>query len=73
MSRFNEDLGKVLKECRLNAHMTQQEVADKMHVSKMSVSHYECGDRQIYASTLRDYCKAVGVEMSSVLSKVEIK
>ena len=67
---FDKQVGALLKEAREKAHMTQQEVADKMGVSKVSVFYYENGERQMYASVLKDYCKAVGITVQSIFDKL---
>lgn len=43
--KFYQDLGRALTHFRKKARMTQQEVADKMGITKASVSHYETGTR----------------------------
>ena len=67
---FYVKLGIALKKAREKAKMTQQEVADKMGVSKVSVFYYEKGERKMYASVLKDYCKAVGVTVQSIFDKL---
>lgn len=67
---FDKDLGYALKVEREKQKMTQQEVADKLGVSKMAVSNWESGNRSMYASTFRDYCKVLGVTMSYIVSKI---
>ena len=67
---FDKELGYALKNEREKQKMTQQEVADKLGVSKMAVSNWESGNRSMYASTFRDYCKVLGVTMSYIVSKI---
>ncbi len=67
---FNRRLGAVLKNYRKIRGFTQQEVADKLGVSKMAVSNWESGNRSIYAVTFSDYCNVIGVTMGEVVSKL---
>lgn len=64
---FNRRLGASLRHYREHLGFTQQEIADKLDVSKMAVSNWESGNRSIYAVKLRDYCDAIGISMVDVL------
>lgn len=69
MTQFDEDLGKALKECRKKKGLTQLYVAEKMHVSKMTISHWESGKRSMTAENLKRYCKVLDVSVQSILER----
>lgn len=68
---FDKQLGQIIKSEREKTGLTLEQVANKMGISKQAVSHYETGIRQMWASTLRDYCKAVGINMNDVFDKIK--
>ena len=67
---FDKRLGQILRVEREKAGLTIEQVASRMGMSKQAVSHYEIGIRQMWASTLRDYCKAIGISISDVFDKM---
>ena len=60
-------LEKNLKYYRLAANMSQQELADKVGMQKMTISNYENGKRQADSATVIKLAKALGVKTSSLL------
>lgn len=67
---FYKALGPVLKDIRKKKKVTQKQVANKLGVSKMMVSHWERGNRTIMAHQLVDYCGALGVTVQSVFDRM---
>lgn len=45
---------KNLKEVRKGCNLTQQEVADKLHITRMKYNHYELGNAEPNIETLID-------------------
>lgn len=70
-NNFDEELGRTLVVMRKQAGLTQDDVAKRMGITKAAVSHYENGTRQIYASVLKQYCKAVGVKVQYVFDYMD--
>ena len=70
---FNKKLGYVLKETRKAKKMKQPEVADRLKVSKMTVSRWESGDRAMSAKSLKEYCEVLGVSVQSILDQTDEK
>lgn len=68
---FNKRLGYVLKETRKAKKMKQPEVADKLNVTKMTISRWESGDRTMSAKSLKEYCDVLGVPVQYVLDQAE--
>ena len=68
--QFDKQIGALLKEAREKAKMTQQEVAERLGITKAAISNYETGYRVISAKALKDYCKAVGVSVDEVFKRI---
>ena len=69
MKDFDVLLGSVLREYRENRKMTQSEVAKLLHVTKMTISHWETGQRSMKAEDLKRYCKVLDVDVQEVLER----
>lgn len=61
---FDITLGKWLEEKRNEKGYSLQYVADRLGCSKTAVHCWEKGKRSMYASTLRDYCDVLGVDLN---------
>lgn len=70
---INTLIGKWLREKREEKHMTGQEVADALGVTKTAVSYWESGKRTIYAYQMMDYCKAVGADPEELVRTITRK
>ena len=66
---FDKALGAALREARKEKGLSQQDVAEKLNVSKMAVSHWEKGDRSMTALNLIKYCKAIGISIDTALDQ----
>lgn len=64
-------MGSVIRAFRLDRNMTQDDLAEKLHVSKSTVCRYEAGDRDIRAGTLDAIAVALGVSSADMLSMTE--
>jgi HTH-type transcriptional regulator/antitoxin HipB len=53
-------IGVILKEARLEAGLTQEQVAKKLHTKKSAISRIENHAKDIRLSTLELYAEAVG-------------
>lgn len=69
MTKFDEDLGRALRDCRETKGFTQIEVAKKMNVSKMAVSLWESGKRSMTAENLKRYCQILDVPVQVILER----
>ena len=68
---FDIRLGNTLREVREAKNKTQVQIAELMNVSKMTVSHWEKGDRAMTARRLLEYCRALEVSAQVILDKAE--
>ena len=65
MKMFNKNL----KYYRLKKNMSMKELADKIGVTQMAISHYEKGDRKPNMEIIRSLASALGVKVSDFLDK----
>lgn len=68
---FNKRLGYVLKKTRRSKKVYQPQIAEKLNVSKMTVSYWESGTNSISAEQLKRYCDALGVSVQYVLDQTD--
>lgn len=55
---------------RVNAHMTQAEIADKMGVSRILVNEWETGKREMRTVYFIAWCHVVGMSEDDILLPV---
>lgn len=67
-----EKIGKFVSECRKNKNMTQQELADKLSVSKNAVSKWERGLNLPDASLMPELCKILSISLNDLFSGKKI-
>ena len=67
-STFNENLGKKIKQARLNAGMGQQMLADLICSSQNAISHYEQGKRSIPLELLSTIARELEKPLSYFLA-----
>jgi len=71
-----EEIGCILKELRLNAGMTQAEVADALLRKRQIVGHWETGYSQPDTNTLLQLCDLYGADIGETFGlyrKVEVE
>ena len=69
--KFWVELGNVIKDARIDKRLTQQELADKMNISRNCIGNWESGRRKIDIVELQKLCKALGVKTDDLIAKVE--
>lgn len=62
------DIGKIIKQLRIEKGLTQKELADKIGKSKQMIIKYEKNQSEISTTVLTDISKALGVTSDSILS-----
>lgn len=60
----NFKIGVILKEARVQAGITQEEIAEKMQTKKSAISRIENHSEDIRLSTLEKYAHALGLRLS---------
>lgn len=64
------ELGKCMRDARISKDFTQQEVADRLGVSRQTITHWESGRRCVYIDDLFKYCDILGVDVNDVIAPV---
>ena len=57
-------IGLVLKQARIDAGLTQEDIAQKLHTKKSAISRIENHAEDIKLSTLKKFARAVGKDIS---------
>ena len=63
----------LLRQARLEADLTQQQVAERTGWERTIVTKIETGDRRVDAIELRTYLKALGCDFESFIRKLEVE
>ncbi len=70
-SKHQEQLQKVLRETRVEAGLTQADLAGRLDQPQSFVSKYESGERLLDIVELRRVCEAVGVSLTDFIRRWE--
>lgn len=76
MSRMTEtaqrqQLQALLRQLRIDAGLTQIELASRLQQSQSFVSKYESGERRLDLLEIRQICEAVGLTLTEFVSRLE--
>lgn len=66
-------IGSRLKQARLNAGLTQQEIAEKMNLSVAFISRVERGTSHINLKRLSEFCSILNISEGYILNGVSDK
>jgi transcriptional regulator with XRE-family HTH domain len=66
-----ERLQKVLRQARLDAELSQVELAKKLKRPQSFVSKYENGERRLDLVELREICQALGISLTKLTNRFE--
>ena len=70
-SAENERFRDLLRKARVQAGLTQMELASRLGVPQSFVSKYESGERRLDVLELRLVCRAVGVSLQEFVRRPE--
>jgi len=59
--------GRKIKEYRETARLTQEELAERVLVSRVAITHYEIGVKKPTAETLKRIADCFGVSMEDLM------
>lgn len=62
-------LAALLRQIRLDAELTQLQVAQKIGQTQSYVSKYESGEQRLDLMELEAVCKAVGIELTNFVER----
>jgi transcriptional regulator with XRE-family HTH domain len=66
-----EKLQEVLRQARLDAELSQVELAKKLRRPQSFVSKYERGERRLDLVELREICQALGISLIKLTNRFE--
>lgn len=69
-SQRHERLRTILREARLKAGLTQQQLADRLKRSDNFISYVERGERMLDVLEFMEYSDALGVDPKKLLGKL---
>lgn len=69
MTTKSRRLASLLRQVRLEANLTQAQVADKIDQTQSYVSKYESGEQRLDLVELEAVCKAVGVSLTDFVRR----
>ena len=61
----------LLREIRLEAGLTQAQLAESLNTDQTVISKIESGERRVDVLELREICKAVGITLEAFVRKLE--
>ena len=61
----------LLREVRLEAGLTQMELAERIERDQTFVSKYESGQRRLDVLELREICQSVGITLEEFVARLE--
>lgn len=70
MKDYNRIIGETFAKYRKEKGYSQQYVADRMGVSKVTVHCWEKGKRQMFAHQFMDLCDVLGLDASAVAREI---
>lgn len=65
------NIGLKIKKARIDKEITQQELAEKSGISRISISKYERGDRIPSPRILKELSKVIDIDIDGILSSSE--
>ena len=66
-----KEIGKAIKACRIDAGMSQQELAKKLNSAQSLVSAYESGTKVPSATRMMEIAEAVGTTPAALISRTD--
>lgn len=69
LDAFYQEVGRLVRSARNQAGLTQDILAERVALSRTSVTNIERGRQKMLLHTLRDIAEAVGIEASELLPK----
>lgn len=70
MKNYNKKIGTYLAKERRAKKISQQQLADRLGVSKTAVHYWETGKRTIFADQMLEYCETIGIDPQDLIRSV---
>ena len=65
-------IGKIIRYIRIEGHLTQQELADRINIGRSTLSDYERGKTDINFDIIVDICKACNYHIKFISDKKDV-
>ena len=66
---IREEIGKNIKKARQSKGFTMQSLADKIGISRVSITRFESGKENLTIDTIQKLADAIGVHITDILCK----
>ena len=66
-----EALRKLLRKCRIEAGLRQEDLAEKLNAHQSFVSKYESGERRLDILEVRQVCLVLGIPLVEFVQRLE--
>lgn len=70
MKNYNKKIGAYLAKERKAKKISQQQLADRLGVTKTAIHYWETGKRTIYADQMLEYCEEIGIDPQKLIKAV---
>lgn len=70
MKSYNKKIGAYLAKQRRAKKVSQQQLADRLGVTRTAVHYWETGKRTIYADQMLQYCDSLGIDPAELVRRV---
>lgn len=64
---FDVRVGSRMKKYRELANMSQQEIANRLNVTRTAVCHWESGERALYLTTAKQICSILNITLEELV------
>ena len=68
---MNNDIGQILRQCRVNCALSQQQVADALNIDRSTYAYYETGHTLPSITTLSKLAEIFNVPLASLFPKAK--
>ena len=70
MTDYNKKIGAYLAKERKAKKVSQQQLAERMGVTRTAIHYWETGKRTIYADQMLQYCEQLGIDPAELVKEV---
>ena len=71
IERWRSELQNLLRNIRMEANMTQSELAEKLNKPQSFVSKYEAGERKLDIIEIYFICECLGIKIQDFVKRLE--
>lgn len=68
--QFYKELGEILRDARKDKKMSQQDIADHLHIARQNVGTYERGVKTLDLDAFLKICEILQIDYNEVIQKI---